>query len=179
MADFGGMGTDLELPDYGPAMSELTDKQRGFVFALLEFPGISFAEAARRAGYSDSSEAAKVTGHRLAHSANVQAAMREEAAKRLNASSLMAANVLMSILTDDAAKTPDKIKAAGMLLDRSGFGAAQTINVNKSVSDTSGQAIMEKIASLARKHNLDANALLGRQTAQVVDAEFVEVKDGE
>lgn len=161
--------------DYGPAMAALNERQRSFVMALIEFPGITQAEAARRAGYSDHLEAAKVRGHYLAHSPAVQAAMREEAGKRLNSSSLMAANVLLSLLTNERVDPKDRIKAAGMLLDRSGFGAAQTINVNKHVTDNSGKAIMERIQQLAQKHGLDAKRLLGKP---VVDAEFSEVKDG-
>lgn len=170
--------TDGGADDYGPAMTALTERQRAFVMAMIEFPGISQAEAARRAGYSDKSQGAKVYGHYLAHNPAVQAAIREEAGKRLNSASLTAANVLMQLLTDEAVEAKDRIKAAGMLLDRSGFGAAQTINVNKSVTDNSGRAIMEKIRSLAAKHGLDARQLLG-PTKPVVDAEFSEVKSAD
>jgi phage terminase small subunit len=165
--------------DFGPAMASLTVKQRGFVMAMIEFPGISFAEAARRAGYSDASEGAKVSGHYCAHNPTVQAAIREEASKRLNASSLTAANVLMQLLTDEAVEAKDRIKAAGMLLDRSGFGAAQTINVNKNVTDNSGKAIMGEIQRLAERLGLPVNKLLAGPAAaadEVVDAEFSEVE---
>ena len=74
--------------DYGPAMAALNEKQRKFVMAMIEFPGITQADAARRAGYSDVAEGAKVRGHYCAHNPAVQAAIREEAGKRLNSSSL-------------------------------------------------------------------------------------------
>lgn len=165
--------------DYGPAMAALSERQRAFVLAMIEVPGCSHAAAARRAGYSDLSEGAKVRGHYLAHSPGVQAAIREEAAKRLNAASLTAAGVLLALLTDDEVKPKDRITAAGMLLDRSGFGAAQTINVNKTVTDRTGAAIMERIKSLAAKHGLDPMKLLTQEPRpSVVDAEFSEVKDG-
>lgn len=163
--------------DYGPAMSALTEKQRGFVLALIEFPGISLAAAARRAGYSDVAEGAKVTGCRLARQDQIQVAMREEAGKVLNASSLVAAGVLMAILTDDGVDAKDRIKAAGMLLDRSGFGAAQTINVNKTTTDRTGKAIMGRIAELAGKLGVDSTKLLAvGNPATVVEGEFSEVK---
>src|SRR6266571_5005785 len=111
-----------EDPEYGPAMQALSERQRAFVMAIIEYPGITQADAARRAGYSDVKEGAKVRGHYCAHNPAVQAAMREEAGKRLNSSSLMAANVLLELLQDDAVEPKDRIKAAGMLLDRSGFG---------------------------------------------------------
>lgn len=164
--------------DFGPAMAALNERQRAFVMAMIEFPGITQRDAAERAGYSPSgsNSALRVHGHYLAHHPGVQAAIREEAGKRLNSASLTAANVLMSLLTDDAVEPKDRIKAAGMLLDRSGFGAAQTINVNKHVTDNSGKAIMERIRSLAEKHGLDSGRLLGKP--EPVDVEFSEVKDG-
>jgi|ERR1700728_347836 len=163
--------------EFGPAMAALSEKQRLFVMAMIEFPGITQTEAARRAGYSDVAEGAKVRGHYAAHNPAVQAAIREEASKRLNSSSLAAANVLLAILEDEDADRKDKIKAAGMLLDRSGFGAAQTINVNKTTTDRTGKAIMERIAQLAEKHGLDPRKLLGGPAP--IEAEFTEVKDGQ
>lgn len=164
-------------PEFGPAMSALSERQRNFVLAMIEVPGCSHAEAARRAGYSDIAEGAKVRGHYCAHNPAVQEAMREEAGKRLQASSLLAAGILMKMLTDDGIEPKDRIKAAGMLLDRSGFGAAQTINVNKTVTDRSGTAVMARLKELARKHGIDPMKLLSDETA-VVEAEFTEVSDG-
>jgi hypothetical protein len=161
--------------DFGPAMTALSERQRLFVLAMIEVPGCSHAAAARRAGYSDVAEGAKVTGHRLAHHSGVQAAIREEAGKRLNASSLTAAGVLLSLLTDEAIEPKDRIKAAGMLLDRSGFGAAQTINVNKTVTDRTGAGMLERIRALAAANGLDPVKLLGGNAPPVVEGEFSEV----
>jgi phage terminase small subunit len=164
--------------DFGPAMLSLTEKQRGFVLAMIEFPGSSHSAAARRAGYSDTKEGAKVRGHYAAHNPAVQAAIREEAGKRLNASSLAAAGVLMKLLTDPKVAAKDRIRAAGMLLDRSGFGAAQTINVNKTVSDQSGKVILEEIKKLADKTGVPLQSLLRIATATpVIDGEFVEIEE--
>lgn len=156
--------------EFGPAMSALNDRQRAFVMAMIEFPGITQGDAAARAGYSPSgsSGALRVHGHYLAHHPAVQAAIREEASKRLNAASLTAANVLMSLLTDEGVEPKDRIKAAGMLLDRSGFGAAQTINVNKHVTDNSGKAVMERIEKAAAVLGIDPGTLLGVQPMKVI-----------
>jgi hypothetical protein len=167
----------IDDEDFGPAMSALNDKQRGFVLALIEFPGISNAEAARRGGYSDVADGAKVRGHYTAHNPAVQAALREEAGKRLNSTSLTAAGVLLQLLTDEAVEPKDRIKAAGMLLDRSGFGAAQTINVNKTVTDRSGKAVLARLQELAVKHGIDPMKLLDGP-GEAVEAEFTEVSDG-
>jgi phage terminase small subunit len=167
-----------ETEEYGPAMQALNERQRAFVMALIEFPGISLSEAARRAGYIDTDTGAiRVRAHYCAHNPAVQAAMREEAGKRLNATSLTAANVLLALLTDDKVEPKDRIKAAGMLLDRSGFGAAQTINVNKTTTDRTGKAIMERIAALSQKLGVDASRLLGPAAPAVVEGEFSEVKE--
>ena len=165
-------------PEYGPEMAALTEKQRAFVMAMIEFPGITQGDAARRAGYipSGSEGALRVAGHHCAHNPAVQAAIRAEAGKRLNSSSLMAANVLLGLLTDEGVEAKDRIKAAGMLLDRSGFGAAQTINVNKTTTDRTGKAIMERIAALSQKLGVDASRLLA-PASPVVDGEFSEVVD--
>ena len=159
--------------EYGPAMSALSERQRAFVLAMLDVPGCSHAKAARLAGYSDVAGGARVRGHHAAHNPAVQAAMREEAGKRLNSMSVMAANVMMDImLTSKDDKT--KMKAAAAVLDRTGFAAAQNINVHKTSTDNSGKAIMERIAALAEKLGVDAGRLLG---APVVEAEFTEVKE--
>lgn len=161
--------------EYGPAMQALTDKQRLFVLAMLDIPACSHARAAREAGYSDVKLGAKVRGHYAAHNPAVQAAMREEAGKRLNGLSVVAANVMMDLLLDEDVDEKTKLKAAAAVLDRTGFAAAQNINVNKTITDNSGKAIMERIRTLAAKHGLDPQRLLGKP---VEDAEFSEVKDG-
>src|SRR4051812_1016532 len=115
--------------EYGPSMSALTERQRKFVLAMIEVPGGSHAKAARLAGYSDVKEGAKVRGHYAAHNPAVQAAIREEAGKRLNGLSVIAASVMMDAMLDPKVPTKDKLKAAAAVLDRTGFAAAQNINV--------------------------------------------------
>jgi phage terminase small subunit len=161
--------------EYGPAMQALNERQRAFVMALIEFPGIKHAAAARKAGYQNSPGGMRVHGHYLAHSPAVQDAIREEASKRLNASSLTAAGVLMSLLIDEKVEAKDRIRAAGMLLDRSGFGAAQTINVNKTVTrrmDVSAAA--QKIAEFRRRFPEQFAKLIGVDD-KVIEGEFSEV----
>ena len=87
--------------EYGPEMAALTERQRKFVMAMIEYPGITQGKAAELAGYSASSGVLlRKTGHFLSHNPAVQLAIRAEAGKRLNSSSLMAANVLLSLLSD-------------------------------------------------------------------------------
>lgn len=169
-----------DASDYGPAMAALNERQRAFVLAMLTIPGCSHARAAREAGYSDVAEGAKVRGHYLAHSPNVQAALREEAGKRLNSLSVVAANVMMDIMLAEDSSSKDKLKAAMAVLDRTGFAAAQNINVNKTVTDQSGAAIMSQIRALADRLGVPVAGLLGKQPAvPAIDAEFSEVGDGQ
>jgi phage terminase small subunit len=157
--------------DYGPAMQALTEKRRKFVIAMVTIPGCSFTRAAKEAGYSDSADAAKVRGHECAHSPGVQAAIREEAGKRLSALSVVAANVMMDIMLDDGSSQKDKLKAAMAVLDRTGFAAAQNINVNKTVTDNSGKAVMERIERAAAALGVDPGQLLGLAPMKVVNAD--------
>lgn len=155
--------------EYGPAMGALSERQRAFVIAMVTIPGCSFARAARDAGYSDTADGAKVRGHHLAHNPSVQAAIREEAGKRLSALSVVAANVMMDVMLDEEAAPKDKLKAAMAVLDRTGFAAAQNINVNKTITDNSGKAVMERIEKAAAVLGVDPATLLGVQPMKVIN----------
>lgn len=157
-------------------MAALNDRQRRFVLAMIEHPGISQARAAELAGYQNSPGGMRVHGHYCAHHPGVQAAIREEAGKRLTGLSLLAAGVMAEVMLDPAAAQKDKLKAAAAVLDRTGFGAAQTINVNKTITERSSPAMLERIRELAGALGMDPVKLLGGN-APVVDAEFTEVDD--
>ena len=164
------MTSDFE---FGPKMRVLTEKQRAFVMALVEFPNLSHAESARMAGYSDKSEAAKVTACNLMQDKKIVEAMQEQAGKRLWAISMKAAwRVEQLIDSDDSAVA---LKAALSTLDRVGHAPQQNININQHVTDNSGKAIMERIQALAAKHGLDPQKLLAKP---VIEGEFSEVKSG-
>lgn len=156
-------------------MQALSSMQRGFVLALLDQRRRNNTAAARRAGYADNSAVSlRVTGHRLSHDARVIAALHEEAGKRLETAAHIAAGVVVDVMTDKEATNRDKLKAAGMLLDRTGFGASQTINVNKTVTrkmDVSAAA--QKIAEFRQRFPEQFEKLLGGPS--VIEGEFTEV----
>lgn len=163
--------------DLGPKMLALSEKQRRFVLELVADPLMARAEAARLAGYSDSSEAAKVTAHRLMHDQRIIDALHEQAGKRLWAISMKAAHRVDQMLDSDDDKVA--LKAAVAVLDRTGFGAQQNININQTVRDESGKAILARIEALADRLGVPVSGLLGtKPAAQVVEAEFSEVTDG-
>lgn len=163
--------------EYGPAMAALSPLMRGFVLALIENPTAPRHEAARAAGYSPVSNLSlRVTAHRLMHDDRVIAAISEETGRKLRSSTLIASSFLERMMLDEGVSMKERAKVAVAILDRTGFGAAQTINVNKTVTDRSGKAVMARLQELANKHGLDATKLLG---PAVVDAEFSEVEAGE
>lgn len=162
--------------EYGPMMTALTERQRAFVEVLLDQPGISQWKASELAGFQNSPGGHRVNAHRLMHDERVLGALHEQAGRRLRSNSLMAANVVARLLDSEDPKIA--LKAATILLDRVGFGAQQNININQTVTDQSGKAIMERIRALADKHGIPMQQLLSRPAAAVVDAEFSEVNDG-
>lgn len=160
--------------EFGPKMRVLTERQRAFVMLMVEFPGMSGAEAARRAGYSDVSEGAKVRACNMLQDKKIVEALQEQAGKKLWAISLKAAGRVEQLIdSDDEAVA---LRAAGMVLDRVGHGASQNINIHQTVTDQSGAAIMERIKALAEKHGLDSAKLLGKPVQPVIEGEFSEVE---
>jgi len=159
--------------EFGPKMRVLTEKQRAFVMAMVEFPGQSHAESARMAGYSDHKERAKVTACLLLQDKKIIEAIQEQAGKKMWAISLKAAGRVEQLIdSDDPAVA---LKAALSTLDRVGIAPQQTINVNQHMTDDSGKAILERIAALSQRLGIPVPQLLSKP---VVDAEFSEVKDG-
>lgn len=160
--------------EFGPKMRSLTERQRTFVMVLVEFPALTGAEAARQAGYSDSSDGAKVRACNLLQDRKIVDAIQEQAGKRLWATSLKAAARMDQLIdSDDEAVA---LKAAAAVLDRSGLAPLQQISINQTVTDRTGMGMLERIKALAAQHGLDPAKLLGVNTAPVVDAEFSEVE---
>lgn len=151
-----------DLSDFGPAMRALSERQRLFVLALRGQKRKNHTAAARAAGYGkDSYGALRVRGHALAHNEAIVAALQEEAQRHLDGSAFMAADVLVQIANDPKQPTKERRAAAVALLDRSGHGAAQNINVNKTLVDRTGTAMLGRIEALAKLLGVDPAVLLG------------------
>jgi phage terminase small subunit len=166
-------------PDFGPAMRALTPNMRAFVQAMVANPGCNRSKAAAAAGYSANSPGAlRVTVHRLMHDERVLAAMDELTVNRLQSSTLVAAAALERIITSRGTKDKDRLKAIGMVLDRTGHSATQTINVNKTVTrKVDVSAAEDKIAEFRRKFPEQFAKLIGGDAAApaVIEGEFTEV----
>ena len=166
--------------NYGPAMAALNERQRAFVLNLLAQTGKkSNTRAAKAAGYAANSQGSlRVHAHLLAHDPKVLTAMLEETRARLDASAIIGADALITIANDPKISVKDRRAAAVAILDRTGFGPQQNINVNKTVLDLSGAAMLGRIKALAAKHGIDPTALLGGNAASI-EGEFKVVPNAE
>lgn len=160
----------------GPAMSNLNERQRAFVVAMVEMGGINFTRAALAAGYGNGkTDAAAVQGNRLAHDENIIAAIHEEAYRRLRSGNIMAVQTLLEIADDHAAENKDRLKACEMILNRSGIPATTEHLVKVERADMSEEVMIKRIRQLAQKQGIDPVKLLGSAAAPV-DAEFSVIK---
>jgi hypothetical protein len=170
--------------EWGPAMAALTTQQRAFVLALVE-TGCNNTQAAATAGYGESSptleqrqKAQRQAGWALTHNEAIQEAIKEEAATRVRAGTLISVSALIDIVNDP--KHKDRFKAAIYLASLNGIQAVQAINVNHthlhSFESMTTRDLLTKIKDFSRDVGLDATELLAN--AGIVDAEFEEVGDG-
>ena len=168
----------IEPPDegtLGPAMLALTPRQRAFVVAMLDLPGIDHTAAAERAGYSATSRnSLRVQAHHLLHDEKILDAIQEESRRRLNSSTILAVSVLMEIASNTVLQPKDRLKAAQAILNRTGFNEKTEHHVKVEHRDATEEAMVERIKKFAGVLGLDAKLLLGQ--AGVVDAEFHEVE---
>lgn len=162
---------DPDVEDLGPAMLALTAQQRRFVVGWIQSRGKNAARVAKAAGYSDSSEAAKVSAHRLLHSSRVQRALHEEAGRRLDGLAALA----VAVLDQNLASSNPKVRQAAVdsILDRTGYArrTEQVVEVEDKRPKKTYEQLLAAVADKLKQHNLVA--LPG---PAVVDAEFTEVK---
>jgi phage terminase small subunit len=169
---------------FGPSMLALpNDKMRLFVLKFLELGGGygSAKKAALEAGYSNGSQNYLVSDDRI------QAAIREEATKRLDGGVATAISTLIE-LCDDTDKRI-RLKAATAILNRTGFHETTEQKVTVKNEDISDEELLKRTAELAKKHGIDPKQLLGEAMVEaaalaarpttaaveklpVVDAEF-------
>lgn len=145
---------------FGPKMLKLTPLQRRFVWAVLNFPGGKDWQIAKAAGYSTNSHGAlRVQAHVLFHSEKVIAALHEEASKRLRSSSVLGVSILVKIAQTDGHR--DQLRAAEALLNRVGLHEMTEHKVTVDHRDETGEAMIGRVAALAKKLGIDPAVLLG------------------
>ena len=105
-------------------MEACNDRQKRFVFALFDLGERgNNTEAARAAGVTGDDNYLHVAGWRLAHSAKVQAALKEEAERRTTAMLPLSTRNLEAIALDGTHK--DHFGAVKHLRESNGLGAKQ------------------------------------------------------
>lgn len=157
-----------EVADYGPKMSVLTGKQRGFVMAMVAAPGMPQWRYAEMAGYAGGEDTWKGTACLLLQRKDINDAINECAGMRLRAGALVAAEVLIKIASNEKAADGQRIRAAAALLDRVGLAPQQNILVEHNHTDRTGAALMDRIKELAAKHGLDPEKLLSGQVPREI-----------
>lgn len=166
----------IEVPPedmMGPAMRELNERQRKYVCALAVTGG-AHREAYVWAGYEGKSLNSLNAGACQLHARpDVQRAIKEEALRRLDSSSLMAVSTLAELASPKStAKASVRLAAANSLLDRIGGFAGKTEHQIVIKDERTTNDILASIRQLAKENGLDPSRLLG---GPVIDAEFVEV----
>ena len=153
-------------------MRRLNQRQRMFVIAMLETGAEDYTRCATMAGYGGTHPGSvSVTGSRLAHNELVQAAIHEEAEKRLGAAKILAVSKLIEVLRSS---TDGKVqlKAAGMILNRSGLHE-KTEHKSTVEHTIDEESLVMQIEKLSAYLGIDSAKLIGHRP-QAVDAEFVE-----
>lgn len=167
---------DPDVTGLGPAMLACNPAQRRFAIAAVMYPLAKDWQIAKAAGYADKSHGSlRVTAHRLFHDEKVLSAIKECADKEIRGSAMLGIATIKKIVRNDIHK--DQLKAAQTLVGLAGFTIDQNINLNQTIKDQSGAAIMQEIARLAGKLGVPLPQLLGHREARAepVDAEFSEV----
>lgn len=182
-ANMGSMENDpvahlIDLPDedmMGPAMLALEPKQRRFVAALGVFGGDQRA-AYQWAGYKTTNERAlSACSSRLASSDKVQAAIKEEAVRRMGYAPLLVASGLMEMASP--VHNPDRttrLKALVALADRVGMAAKSEVSHTLTIKDDrTTREIEETIRQLQIANGFQPT--IGGPAMQLIEADYEEV----
>lgn len=149
-------------------MKVLGPAQRRFALAAVMYPLAKDWQIAKAAGYSTRSHGAlRVAAHRLFHDERVLAAIRECADKEVRSSAMLGIATIKKIARLDGHR--DQFKAGVTLAGLNGFAVAQNINVNQTVTDVSGKALMERIERAAAILGVEPAQLLGLQPMKVIE----------
>lgn len=138
--------------------------------AAVMFPFAKDWQIAKAAGYSDRSHGAlRVRAHENFHDEKVLAAIRECADREVRGGAMLGVATIKKIVRNDEHR--DQFKAATWLAAMNEFAVAQNINVRQTVTDTSGEAILERIQRAAAALGVDPAALLGLVPMKVIEHE--------
>jgi hypothetical protein len=177
-----GIRKPVYVTELGPAMLELSERQRNFVLAYCAFPQASGQDLARMAGYEsncgkDGSQNWRSTASRMLRSPPILAAIHECLTKTYRGrGAAIAQDVMLTIAQDK--KHKDQLKAAAMLADRGGFGAFMESKVTIEHRDQTSEALIARITLLARRLGIEPDRLLGTSMQKTETPVIVETIDG-
>lgn len=170
---------ELRLLGESKAMAGLTERQKNFIRHLLETGSNNMTRAAAAAGYTGDRLTLQVTGHRLAHDPKVQAAMQEEAKRRMNANVIMATSKVAELIESTDPRVA--LKAAEMVMNRGGVHATTEVKHTHELTYNSDEMV-QRLQLLAKQLGMNAENLLGSikqvpMLAPPIEGEFEEVQD--
>lgn len=161
-------------------MQKCSPRERALVYAVVEL-GMNQTQAGLAAGYGANSETTKQAKAAAAVGAttalgrhHVQEAVKEEVVKRAVTSTPLAMGVLIDIAKNPTVSPAVRERCAGQILDRGGLVVRQKLDVT--TTDETAEGVRREIAAFAKELGLAPERLLGYKPANVVDAEFEEVK---
>ena len=166
----------IELPpadQMGPAMQRLNPRQQRFVCALSVFGGDQ-SRAYAFAGYESKTDGAlRAASSRLANSDDIKAAIKEEAWRRLDYSSILAISTMLELASPQNPDKAIRLKAADMLSKRTGFHEkTEHLVVHEDRRTT--KELIDFIQGMTKKLGIQDQVAL-----PVIDAEFSEVPSDE
>jgi phage terminase small subunit len=163
--------------ELGPAMQELNERQRLFVWACLT--GMDNTQAAAAAGYAPGNrDAQKVEGYRQSHNAAVQAALVEEGRKYLRKEAVRSFHTLVFIRDNPGSEDKDRLKAALAIMDRGGFNAIteHKVEVTRKMNDAESMAEMLRVCRELGYTREQAALLLPRDLLEKYEGPVIDVK---
>lgn len=163
----------------GPALSKLSVIEQEFVGALMEMANPSYTDALANTSWSsptNSKHSLRSAASKMGRDPRIQAAIQEEAQRRLSGTGLAAAiETVAQIMADPETPAGVRLKAAEIVLNRTGLHAKTEHKVT--VVQMTDEEKAHKIYLLATEQGLDPKKLLGHDyKPPVIDADFEEVK---
>jgi hypothetical protein len=147
-----------DIGELGPAMLALSEKQRKYVWAMLNNPLGNPTVWCRAAGYSDKGEACKVRAFYVARNPKIMEAAQEECRKHLNTmGGVLGVGVMMQIARKKGHK--QQLAAATALANRSGFH--ETTEHKVTVEHIDDTRMLEFANRLASELGVDRGKLIG------------------
>lgn len=161
--------------DLSPEMRALNDSQRRFVWAMLETGGGDHTAAARMAGYGEAG--ARVRGFELTHNQKVLDALKVESVKRMSAAAMGIVTEVVEIAMSRKQTTGDRLKAAGMVMDRVGMPAVVERHVITQDERRTREDLLRELFKIAREVEVPVGRLAAPVIEGRVEAETRETGD--